>query len=150
MRAKWDGDRSQKRDTEDFHHLPRDDSLLRQPRERQIDVRAEQGGEQHQRRDAGIEAERGIGATEQRDLDEKQKAKQNREEEGRDAGAEGKVVHVGHGAGIRGLSRARRPANAYTWESAAMIFSACGLRVSALWNGPPGGRIATPVQHGRR
>ena len=119
-----DGDRSQKRDAEDFHHLPRDDSLLRQPRERQIDVGAEQGGEQHQRRDAGIEAERGIGATEQPDLDEKQKAKQNREEEGRDAGAEGDVVHVGQGVGVRRLAPAGGRRMPYMPRSAAMIFSA--------------------------
>ena len=30
-----------------------------------------------------------------------------------------------------------------------MILSAWGFRVSAFWKGPPGGRIATPVQHGQ-
>ena len=117
--------RRQKRHAEKLHHLPRHDALPRQADQRQIDVRAEQGAEQHQHGDAGIEAEGGIGVAQQADLNKKQKTNQNREKQGRDADADRKVMHVAQGrrppeAG--GAGGGRR--NAHAPASAAMILSA--------------------------
>ena len=146
-----DRDRRKKWDAKDFHHFARNDALFRQTQERQIHIRAEQRAEQHQRHDARIEAERGIGAAQEPDLQQNKEAEQDREEQRREGDAEGKVMHVRQRASAsRGWLSDRRAGIAQAPASAAMILSACGFSASAFWNGPPGGRSATPLQRGRR
>ena len=116
---------AKERHPHELDHLVRDDPLLRQADERQIDVGSEQRAEQRQHDDEGVEAERRIGLPQQPDLNENDEADQNGGEYRHKRGADRKIMDMFHGAFIR-------PRRVQTRAKAAMIRSACGRRASAF------------------